>query len=96
MSSFRKNTFANFLPETKELIIRLYGTYEAYIGVTDMASNPKNILEEACILYDRSAEFEGCAMEGIKLLGFSEKDVLEDASVTLYKFLLDKINANNY
>jgi hypothetical protein len=92
----RKDTFSNLLPETKGLIIRLYGTYEAYVSITDMATNPKNILEEACILYDRSSEYEDCAMQGLRLLGFNEKDVIEDPSITLYISLLRIINTNNH
>lgn len=95
MTENRKYIFGGLLPETKLLILGLYGTYEAFINATNIDNNPHRNLEEACILYDRSSEYENCALQGLKLLGLDANDVLIDPTVTLYNALGNIIHCKN-
>ena len=70
---------------TKSFLISIYGSINNYVRADEAIISKYKLLEEVCILYD-SHYIEGCAQEGLRLLG------VEDIGIDSDLLLLEQLN----
>ena len=66
----REHDFNIFSPETKDLLLRLHkGSYDCYLVGEDKNNIELTKLEDACVQYEYSFQFEESGYIGLEMLG---------------------------
>ncbi len=64
----RQETYYGALPVTRQILLAIYGTKEAYFAATDPLLDPNRLLDEACRGYDCSFQVPAAARYALQLL----------------------------
>jgi len=98
--SFNKiNVYNSLIPQTRVFLERLYGSFEGYLDAKhDPKQNKFLLMEEACLLYDKSILNEECAKRGLELLDTPESDTYLPLALynRINQILSDKILLDQY
>ena len=93
----REHDFSIFLPSTKELLLRLHkGSYDCYLAGKDKNNEELTKLENACIMYEYSFQFNESGCIGLKMLGITRYvERRMDVSLQLLEALSKAIDEYN-
>lgn len=89
----REHSFNILLPETKKLLLSLHkGSYDCYLSGEDKSNKTLTRLEEACIMYEYSFQFDQCGYRGLEMLGVPYNDSdRKDVSLVLLEALANAV-----
>ncbi|CAH6421268.1 Hypothetical protein POVR2_LOCUS327 [uncultured virus] len=86
----REYTFRGLIPEARDLLVTLYGSFDQYARAIDY--DKKSKLEDACVLYSRSIEYPVCAIAALKSLNVYNGEKDDDAVAALHYELQEVIS----
>ena len=92
----REHSFDILLPSTKQLLLRLHNnSYDCYMAAANTMTNELAMLEEVCIMYEYSFQFEDSGYHGLRLLGIPINHNRMDISLQLLEELVKAIDSYN-